>query len=68
MSKPELLSNIDKYQLEPFDFPTQLDKFVFSAIYNLYAGGAEKIHTNDIDNYLKDNLVAKEIIDKNNGL
>ena len=52
MCRPELLSDIDKYQLEPTDFPQHMDKLIFSAIYNLYAGGAEKIRTIDIDSYL----------------
>jgi len=52
MCRPELLSDVDKYQLEPTDFSQQLDKMIFSAIYNLYAGGAERIHTIDVDTYL----------------
>lgn len=68
MNKPELLSDTDKYLLEPTDFSQQLDRFVFSAIYNLYVGGAEKIHTVDIDNYLSSNVLAKELIEKENGL
>ena len=68
MSRPELLSDTDKYQLEPTDFTQYLDKMVFSAIYNLYAGGAEQIHTIDIDSYLQDNEAAKSALEKNNGL
>lgn len=68
MNKPELLSDTDKYLLEPMDFSQQLDRFIFSAIYNLYVGGAEKIHTVDIDNYLNSNVLAKELIEKENGL
>jgi len=41
---------------------------VFSAIYNLYSGGAEKIHTIDVDTYLQSNDLARELLDKNNGL
>lgn len=67
MARPELLSDIDKYQLEPTDFSQQLDKFVFSAIYNLYVGGAEKIHATDIDAYLGENEVAKNIMERENG-
>lgn len=67
MSKPELLSDIDKYQLEPTDFVQQMDKFVFSAIYNLYVGGAENIHATDIDAYLSKNDVAKNLMEKENG-
>lgn len=68
MCRPSLLNDTDKYQLEPNDFPTQLDKFVFSAIYNLYVGGAETIHTIDIDNYLNENSLAKNLIEKENGI
>lgn len=68
MCRPSLLSDIDKYQLEPNDFPFQLDRFIFSAIYNLYIGGAESIHTIDIDTYLQDNALAKDLIEKENGI
>lgn len=68
MSKPELLSETDKYFLEPGDFIQQLDKFIFSAIYNLYVNGAEKIHAADIDNYLQQNSLAKQLMEKENGL
>ena len=68
MCRPELLSDVDKYQLEPTDFSQQLDKMIFSAIYNLYAGGAERIHTIDVDTYLQTNEVAKNLLEKNNGL
>lgn len=68
MCRPELLSDVDKYQLEPTDFSQQLDKMIFSAIYNLFAGGAEKIHTIDVDTYLQTNEVAKSLLEKNNGL
>lgn len=68
MNRPDLLNDTDKYRLEPSDFPTQLDKFAFSAIYNLYVNGAGVIHAADIDNYLNENSYAKEILEKNNGL
>ncbi len=68
MCRPELLSDVDKYQLEPTDFSQQLDKMIFSAIYNLFAGGAERIHTIDVDTYLQTNEVAKNLLEKNNGL
>ena len=68
MQRPLLLNEIDKYQLSPQDFSRQLDKFIFSAIYNLYVGGAELIHTIDVDTYLASNPVAKELIQKENGI
>ena len=68
MNKPELLSDLDKYRLDPSDFSRALDRFIFAAIYNLYLGGAEHIHTADIDNYLKTNAVASELLENENGL
>lgn len=68
MNNPMLLSETDKYLLEPSDFNYQLDKFIFSAIYNLYLNGAEKIHTADIDNYLKENSLAKKLMEEENGI
>ena len=67
MNKPDLLNETDKYLLEPSDFSKQLDRFIFSAIYNLYINGAEKIHAIDVDNYLKDNALAKQLMEKENG-
>ena len=64
MEKPTLLNDTDKFNLEISDFPNQIDRFIFSAIYNLYVGGAELIHTVDIDNYLKENPLARELIEK----
>lgn len=67
MKNPELFNDTDKYLLEVTDFSTQLDKFIFSAIYNLYLNGANDIHTADIENYLKSNAYAKDLIEKENG-
>ena len=41
MHQPNLIGNVDKYQIDPQDFSMQLDKYIYSAIYNLYAGGAQ---------------------------
>lgn len=68
MQRPNILNDTDKYQFDPNDFPRQLDKYFFSAIYNLYVNGAEKIHTVDIDQYLQDNPSAKELIDNEKGI
>lgn len=69
MGKPELLSDIDKYRLEVSDFPTTLDKFVFTAIHNLYndGEGAQCIRAVDIINYLKSNTSAVGTLEKENG-
>lgn len=68
MKKPELFSDVDKYQLDITDFSTYFDKLVFSAIYNLYTDGATEIHVVDIDNYLQNNEVAKKTLDEENGI
>lgn len=69
MNKPEYLCDTDKYRLEISDFPNALDKFIFSAINNLYndGEGATKIRAIDVLNYLKDNVNAKTLIEKENG-
>ncbi len=68
MEKPSLLSDIDKYQLEPSDFSTQLDRYIFTAIYSLYEGGAEKLHSIDIGNYLESNELAKKVFEEQKGI
>ena len=68
MSEPDLLSDVDKYHIEPSEFSYSLDRYIYSAIYNLYAGGAQKIRTLDIDNYLSKNELAKKLIEEENGI
>lgn len=68
MERPSLLNDTDKYQIEPTDFPHQLDRYIYSAIYNLYVNGAEKIHTIDIDQYLKSNNSAAHLMEEENGI
>lgn len=68
MKKPSILNDTDKYNIEITDFSTQFDKFIFSAIYNLFVDGAEEIHTIDIDNYLQSNVIAKNLLEKENGI
>ena len=68
MEKPDILNDMDKYHLEPSDFPHQIDRYIFSSIYNLYVNGAEKIHTIDIDQYLKNNNVAADLMEKEHGI
>lgn len=67
MNQPSLLNDTDKYRLEISDFPTTLDRFIYSAIYNLYNGGVEKIRTIDIISYLKENPTATVYLEKENG-
>ena len=40
MKKPELLSDTDKYIFDVNEFNVPLDRFIFSAIYNLFINGA----------------------------
>lgn len=68
MAQPSLLNDTDKYLLEKDDFPQTMDKYIFSAIYNLYTQGAEVIRTVDIVNYLDTNSKAKNLIEKENGI
>lgn len=68
MAQPSLLNDTDKYLLEKDDFPQTMDKYIFSAIYNLYTQGAEAIRTIDIVNYLDTNSKAKNLIEKENGI
>jgi replicative DNA helicase len=69
MNRPDFLNDVDKYRFELSDFPTSLDKFIFSAINNLYnnGDGASNIRSIDIINYLKGNALAAELMEKENG-
>lgn len=69
MNSPDFLNDVDKYRFELSDFPTSLDKFIFSAINNLYnnGDGASNIRSVDIINYLKGNALAAELMEKENG-
>lgn len=68
MRHPQYLSEKDKYSLTTADFGTYFDKYVFSAIYNLYQGGAIVISVSDIDNYFNAHEVAKNVFQKENGI
>ena len=68
MNHPDLLNETDRYNLEPTDFPKTLDRYGFSAIYNLYVDGAEKIRAIDILSLLEENAIAKNLIEKENGV
>ena len=68
MKHPTYLSQTDKYTLTIYDFYSSFEKYIFSAIYNLYKGGAEYITEVDIDNYFNTHDTAKKIFEKNNGI
>ena len=42
MQRPHLLSEVDKYSLTVSDFSSRFEKYIFSAITNLYCKGATK--------------------------
>ena len=60
MKCPQLLSEVDKYNLTLYDFPSKFEKYIFSAIYGLYYNGARKIDIIDIENYLSTDPIAKK--------
>lgn len=68
MKRPQYISETDKYLLTIEDFPTRFEKYIFSAIYNLYKGGAQIITTVDVANYFNTHEVAKATFEKNNGI
>lgn len=68
MKHPQYLSETDKYFLTIEDFPNRFEKYVFSAIYNLYKGGAQNVTVVDISNYFNTHEVAKATFEKNNGI
>ena len=68
MINPQYLSENDKYILTIEDFHSLFEKYVFSAIYNLYKDGAESISVVDIDNYFNLHKVAKSVFEKANGV
>ena len=59
MQKPQLLSEVDKYSLSIADFSTKFEKYVFSAIMNLYCKGAISIQPIDVANYLESDTIGK---------
>ena len=68
MRRPQLLSETDHYNLTIADFPTNFEKYIFSAIYNLYQNGVARISPIDVENYLESNEYAKEIFKNQNGI
>lgn len=68
MQRPQFLSEIDKYNLNRDDFHTRLDKYIFTAIVNLYRCGATTILPIDIYNHLEFDVTAKATLDNNNGV
>lgn len=70
MHHPQYLNEVDKYTIEVGDFPNALDRYVFTAINNLYCDGegVKEIKTVDVVQYLSRNDIAKNIMEKENGV
>ena len=68
MQHPQYMSQVDKYALTLADFPTRFDKYLFSAISNLYRKGATKIFPIDVATYLETDTVGKKVFEQNNGV
>ena len=68
MQHPQYMSQVDKYTLTLADFPTRFDKYLFSAISNLYRAGATKIFPIDVATYLETDTVGKKVFAQNNGV
>ena len=68
LKHPQYLSEVDKYNLSVADFSTRFEKFIFTAIYNLYQGGAQKVSSFDVENYLSTNSSGTLVFQQNNGV
>ena len=68
LKHPQYLSESDKYCLTPADFHSHFEKYLFTAIYGLYTGGAKKISAFDVENYLSTNESAKSNFQDNKGV
>ena len=68
MQKPQLLSEVDKYSLSIADFSTKFEKYVFSAIMNLYCKGAISIQPIDVANYLESDTIGSKLFESNHGI
>ena len=68
MKHPQFLSEVDKYSFITTDFPTKLEKYIFTAINGLYKNGAVKIQPIDIENFLNVDAVAAKIFKDKNGI
>ena len=67
MKKPDFLVDTDKFMLDKDDFQIPLHRIVFSAIYNLFHQGAEKITVNDLHVYLQKYPELYSLFNQNKG-
>lgn len=68
MKKPSLLSEKDKYNLQPNDFESRFERYIFIAILNSYTNGAQTLSEIDIDNYLMEHKDQYLLFQQNNGI
>ena len=68
MKKPSLLSEKDKYNLQPSDFESRFERYIFIAILNSYNNGAQSLSEIDIDNYLMDGYSITNMFALLNGI
>lgn len=68
IQSPQLLSEVDKYNLTITDFSTKFEKTIFVAINGLYYQGASKISVPDIEMYLESNPTAKQLFVQKKGV
>ena len=68
MKKPSLLSEKDKYNLQPSDFESRFERYIFIAILNSYNNGAQTLSEIDIDNYLMEHKDQYLLFQQNNGI
>lgn len=68
MQRPHLLSEVDKYSLTVSDFSSRFEKYIFSAITNLYCKGATNIQPIDVANYLESDVTASKTFEINHGV
>lgn len=68
LKHPQYLGESDKYCLTPNDFQSRFEKFLFSAIWELYSQGAKKISAFDVENCLSTNESAKACFENSNGI
>lgn len=67
MQDPFKLSQSKEFPLSVDDFPERFHKIIFSAIYNLYHEGLEKITPFEIDGYLSNTPTQYQIFNDNKG-
>lgn len=68
MKHPQYLSETDRYLLKIDDFSTNFERYIFTAIFNLYKDGAQVLNPVDIDNYFQPHKAAKACFESNNGI